>query len=189
MQGTRQPHTAAAICNPAPQLAGSQRKTGNAGKKCEKLRFCQRVPVGELTQFLPHYCKTLVCLLYCKKEEGETLTPEPRKLHREQIRTNSTAHGLQLLGADSRHKRFSCHRTAPNQDKRATLRRVSDLPVGVRLVYQFTDLITMNNPTTFCVVLASYITAGLFGVCFVQTALQSPLQQHSGTQSYVRVVR
>ena len=47
----------------------------------------------------------------------------------------------------------------------------------------------MNNPTTFCVVLASYITAGLFGVAFVQTALTESLQQHSGTQSYVRVVR
>jgi hypothetical protein len=46
----------------------------------------------------------------------------------------------------------------------------------------------MNSPTTFCIVLASYITAGLFGVAFVQTALQSPLQ-HSGNQSYVRVVR
>lgn len=47
----------------------------------------------------------------------------------------------------------------------------------------------MSNPTTFCIVLASYITAGLFGVCFVQTALQEPVVQHSGTQSYVRVVR
>jgi len=47
----------------------------------------------------------------------------------------------------------------------------------------------MNNPTTFCIVLASYITAGLFGVAFVQTALQSPLQQNSGNQPYVRVVR
>lgn len=47
----------------------------------------------------------------------------------------------------------------------------------------------MNNPTTFCVVLASYITAGLFSVCFVQTALQTPVIQHSGNQSYVRVVR
>ena len=51
------------------------------------------------------------------------------------------------------------------------------------------DLTTMNNPTTFCVVLASYITAGLFGVAFVQTALTESLQQHSGTQSYVRVIR
>jgi hypothetical protein len=47
----------------------------------------------------------------------------------------------------------------------------------------------MSNPTTFCIVLASYITAGLFGVAFVQTALESPLQQHSGTQQFVRLVR
>ena len=47
----------------------------------------------------------------------------------------------------------------------------------------------MSNPTTFCIVLASYITAGLFGVAFVQTALQTPEVQHSGTQGYVRIVR
>ena len=47
----------------------------------------------------------------------------------------------------------------------------------------------MSNPTTFCIVLASYITAGLFGVAFVQTALQTPTVQHSGTQGYVRIVR
>ena len=37
--------------------------------------------------------------------------------------------------------------------------------------------------------LISWGIAGLFGVAFVQTALQSPLQQNSGTQSFVRVVR
>ena len=42
---------------------------------------------------------------------------------------------------------------------------------------------------TFFSVLAAYVAAGAFGVAFVQTALQSPLQQHSGTQSYVRVIR
>ena len=77
---------------------------------------------------------------------------------------------------------------SPNTNE-PTIRRVSDLPVGARLVYQFTDSTTMNNPTTFCVVLASYITAGLFGVAFVQTALTESFQQHSGTQSYVRVIR
>ena len=35
---------------------------------------------------------------------------------------------------------------------------------------------------TFLIVLASYVVAGAAGVAFVQTALQSPLQQHSGTQ-------
>ena len=47
----------------------------------------------------------------------------------------------------------------------------------------------MNSPTTFCIVLASYITAGLFGVAFVQTALQTPAVQHSGNQGYVKIVR
>lgn len=37
--------------------------------------------------------------------------------------------------------------------------------------------------------LISWGIAGLFGVAFVQTALESPLQQHSGTQQFVRVVR
>lgn len=37
--------------------------------------------------------------------------------------------------------------------------------------------------------LISWGIAGLFGVAFVQTALQSPLQQNSGTQQFVRVVR
>ena len=37
--------------------------------------------------------------------------------------------------------------------------------------------------------LISWGIAGLFGVAFVQTALQSPLQQHSGTQQALRVVR
>jgi len=42
---------------------------------------------------------------------------------------------------------------------------------------------------TFLIVLASYVVAGVAGVAFVQTALEQPLQQHSGTQSYVRVIR
>ena len=37
--------------------------------------------------------------------------------------------------------------------------------------------------------LAAYVAAGSFGVAFVMTALEQPLQQHSGTQSYVRVIR
>ena len=37
--------------------------------------------------------------------------------------------------------------------------------------------------------LISWGIAGLFGVAFVQTALQSPLHSHSGTQQFVRVVR
>jgi hypothetical protein len=42
---------------------------------------------------------------------------------------------------------------------------------------------------TFLSFLAAYIAAGSFGAAFVMTALESPLQQHSGTQRYVRVVR
>ena len=55
-----------------------------------------------------------------------------------------------------------------------------------------------NEPTHFThsthqimrMFLISWGIAGLFGVAFVQTALESPHQStHSGTQSYVRVVR
>lgn len=37
--------------------------------------------------------------------------------------------------------------------------------------------------------LAVYVAAGSFGVAVVQTAMTEPMQQHSGTQSFVRVVR
>tara|TARA_B100001939_G_scaffold302045_1_gene278940 strand:- start:357 stop:491 length:135 start_codon:yes stop_codon:yes gene_type:complete len=42
---------------------------------------------------------------------------------------------------------------------------------------------------SFAQSIAAVIAAGCFGVAVVQTALTEPLQQHSGTQSYVRVVR
>ena len=45
---------------------------------------------------------------------------------------------------------------------------------------------------TFLTVLSAYVAAGAFGVAFVQTALQSPLQQNSGTQVqrfYLKAVR
>ncbi len=43
---------------------------------------------------------------------------------------------------------------------------------------------------SFAQSIAALIAAGCFGVAVVQTALTTPLQvQHSGTQSYVRVVR
>lgn len=41
---------------------------------------------------------------------------------------------------------------------------------------------------TFLGLFAAYVAAGTFGVMFIQTALESSLQQHSGTQRYVRVV-
>lgn len=42
---------------------------------------------------------------------------------------------------------------------------------------------------TFFGLFVAYVAAGAFGVAFVQTALESPLQQHSGTQQALRVVR
>ena len=41
----------------------------------------------------------------------------------------------------------------------------------------------------FTGLLFAYALGGFFGVAFVQTALTETLQQNSGTQSYVRVVR
>lgn len=37
--------------------------------------------------------------------------------------------------------------------------------------------------------LAVYLAAGSFGVAVVQTAMTEPLQQYSGTQQAVRVIR
>ena len=50
------------------------------------------------------------------------------------------------------------------------------------------------NPLTeqmnsFLQFVAAMVAAGSFGVALAQTAMVEPLQQHSGTQSYVRVVR
>jgi hypothetical protein len=42
---------------------------------------------------------------------------------------------------------------------------------------------------SFAQSIAAVIAAGCFGLAVVQTAMIEPLQQHSGTQSYVRVVR
>ena len=42
---------------------------------------------------------------------------------------------------------------------------------------------------SFMQYVAALIAAGSFSVAFVQTALESPLQSHSGTQQFVRVVR
>ena len=50
-----------------------------------------------------------------------------------------------------------------------------------------------NSPNqsmkTFLILFTSYVAAGAFGVAFVQTALTETLQQNSGTQRLVRVVR
>ena len=47
-------------------------------------------------------------------------------------------------------------------------------------------MIIMKTALSF---LIAYVAAGFFGVLYVQTALDSTLQQHSGTQAYVQVVR
>jgi len=91
----------------------------------------------------------------------------PGQLHREQIAPNDTASG---------HRR------------KVTAADLNDLqPTGT--------LSTNANESTHSthqimkMLLISWGIAGLFGVAFVQTALQSPLQQNSGTQQFVRVVR
>ena len=79
---------------------------------------------------------------------------------------------------------------SPNTNE-PTLRRVSDLPGAARLDHPINRIDPMNtqtNAVTFCIVLASYLTAGLMGVAFVQSAAENSFQ-HSGTQRYVRVVR
>ena len=47
----------------------------------------------------------------------------------------------------------------------------------------------LEHMNSFLQFVAAMVAAGSFGVAFVQTAMVEPLQQHSGTQSYVRVVR
>jgi len=42
---------------------------------------------------------------------------------------------------------------------------------------------------TFWQWLAVYVAAGSFGVAVIQTAMTEPMQQHSNSQNYVRVVR
>ena len=47
----------------------------------------------------------------------------------------------------------------------------------------------LEQMNSFLQFVAAMIAAGSFGVAVVQTAMTEPLQQHSGTQSYVRMVR
>jgi hypothetical protein len=47
----------------------------------------------------------------------------------------------------------------------------------------------LEQMNSFLQFVAAMVAAGCFGIAVVQTALTEPLQQHSGTQSYVRVVR
>ena len=41
----------------------------------------------------------------------------------------------------------------------------------------------------FFTAVLSYGAAGLLGLCFAQEMAQSPIQQHSGTQQAVRIIR
>jgi uncharacterized membrane protein YqgA involved in biofilm formation len=47
----------------------------------------------------------------------------------------------------------------------------------------------LEQMNSFLQFVAAMIAAGSFGVAVTQTAMVEPLQQHSGTQSYVRMVR
>lgn len=42
---------------------------------------------------------------------------------------------------------------------------------------------------TFITAVLSYGAAGLLGLCFAQEMAQAPIQQHSGTQQAVRIIR
>ena len=42
---------------------------------------------------------------------------------------------------------------------------------------------------SFLQLVAAMVAAGSFGVAVAQTAMTEPLQQHSGTQPFVRVIR
>ena len=42
---------------------------------------------------------------------------------------------------------------------------------------------------TFFIAVFSYGAAGLLGLCFAQEMAQAPIQQHSGTQQAVRIIR
>ena len=47
----------------------------------------------------------------------------------------------------------------------------------------------LDQMNSFLQFVAAMVAAGSFGVAVAQTAMTEPLQQHSGTQSYVRMVR
>lgn len=101
------------------------------------------------------------------------LRDAPRQLHREQTAPNQPAYGSLLQGVTLGLELLSLARRAPNKAKKAN-------PIQA--------MNTQSNAVAFCIVLASYLTAGLMGVAFVQSAAENAVQ-HSGTQRYVRVVR
>ena len=108
----------------------------------------------------------------CKTREGRSAPAPalfaPRQPNREQTAPNDTTSGRLSQDAAQGLDLSSLAGTLSTSTNEPTLRT------------------TMK---TFLSVFAAYVAAGAFGVAFVQTALQSPLQQNSGTQQFVRVVR
>jgi hypothetical protein len=49
--------------------------------------------------------------------------------------------------------------------------------------------LSTEQMNSFAQSIAAVIAAGCFGLAVTQTAMQQPLQSHSGTQEFVRVVR
>ena len=98
---------------------------------------------------------------------GVDLVDAPGKLHREQTTPNDTASGRLSQGVKRGLDLSSFAGTAPKETNEPT-----------HSIHQIMRML-----------LISWGIAGLFGVAFVQTALESPLQQHSGTQQVLRVVR
>lgn len=149
------------------------------GNPCGELRFCNPTPylvtIGEAAATPKIYTFLSVRSdqnrLSCKTREQNLSTFAPRKPNREQTALNDTASGLPSQGAERGLNAFSLAGTAPTQCKRTNLNQ------------------PIQPMKTFLSLLTAYVAAGAFGVAFVQTALTESLQQHSGTQSYVRVIR
>ena len=84
----------------------------------------------------------------------------------------------------------STQTTQPLGDcRKVTATDPSDLQPTETLSTNVNEPTSLTTMKTFLSVFAAYVAAGAFGVAFVQTAMVEPLQHHSGTQSYVRVVR
>jgi len=105
-------------------------------------------------------------MLYCKSQEVKLLATSTTE-ERERIKPFGNASGWQQADIIGTLPVLSLTRAAPINAKKPT-----------HSTHQIMRML-----------LISWGIAGLFGVAFAQIALQSPLQQHSGTQSFVRVVR
>ena len=105
----------------------------------------------------------------CKTREGRT------------ARVSLFSHLENRIGSTSRHPALRPGRNKPTQSALCRFYRLTRA-----LPTKSNDQPTMNSFLQFA---AAMVAAGSFGVAFVQTAMVEPLQQHSGTQSYVRVIR